>query len=207
VLCKVKSFSQCTPYGRHSILSPEQAMQTDRTMPRRATRVVLVAALILMVPLVAMQVSGQVAWTPFDFAVAGALLVGTGLAYELAASRARNVAYRAAVGLALAGALLLVWVDLAVGLIGSEDNPANLMYLGVLAIGIVGAILARLRPLGMARALLATALAQAAVAVIAVVLRLGAPANSPVELLLGNGLFVALFAGSASLFRHAARTK
>src|SRR5688572_8042949 len=64
---------------------------------------------------------------------------------------ARNV-YRFAVGVALAAALFLVWMNLAVGLIGTEDNPANLLYGGVLAVGIIGAIIARFRPHGMARA-------------------------------------------------------
>lgn len=40
----------------------------------------------------------------------------------------------------------------AVGIVGSEDNPANLMYGGVLAVGIVGAVIARFRAEGMARA-------------------------------------------------------
>ncbi len=52
------------------------------------------------------------------------------------------MAYRFAVGVALAAAFLLVWMNLAVGLIGSEDNPANLMYFGVLAVGFIGAIIA-----------------------------------------------------------------
>jgi hypothetical protein len=79
---------------------------------------------------------------------------------------ARN-AYRSIVGVALAAAFLLVWVNLAVGIIGTEDYLANVMYVGVLAVGIIGAIIARFRPHGMARALFATALAQALVAVIA----------------------------------------
>jgi hypothetical protein len=37
-------------------------------------------------------------------------------------------------GLAVGTALFLVWSNLAVGLIGSENNPANMMYLGVLAV-------------------------------------------------------------------------
>jgi len=41
------------------------------------------------------------------------------------------------------------------------------MHIGVLAVGIIGAIFARLRPLGMARVLLATAVAQMLVAMIA----------------------------------------
>jgi hypothetical protein len=54
-------------------------------------------------------------------------------------------------------------MNLAVGIIGSEDNPANLMYGGVLAVGIIGAIIARFEPHGMARALVATTLATSAV--------------------------------------------
>jgi hypothetical protein len=120
-------------------------------------------------------------------------------------AKAGNIAYRAAVAVALAAALLLVWVTGAVGIIGSEDNNANTMYFGVLAVGIVGAIVARLRPHEMARALFATALAQASVAVIALIFGLGLPWSPPLEILALNGFFVGLFVGSALLFRYAAR--
>jgi hypothetical protein len=79
------------------------------------------------------------------------------------------------------------------------------MYFGVLAVGIIGAIVARFRVPGMARALLATALAQALVAVIALIFGLGSSLSPPVEILALNGFFVALFVGSAWLFRYAAR--
>src|SRR5918998_5011915 len=72
-------------------------------------------------------------------------------------------AYRSVVGVALAAAFILVWINLAVGVIGTEDDLANLMYVGVLAVGIIGAIISRFRPHGMARALFATAIAQALV--------------------------------------------
>ena len=85
---------------------------------RSARGVALVTAFILLVPLLAMQFTDEVAWGVFDFAVAGALLGGTGLIHQLAASKAGNIAYRAAVGVALAAALLLVWMNLAVGVIG-----------------------------------------------------------------------------------------
>ena len=182
-------------------------MKTELPAHRRVARLVLATGLILMLPLLAMQVTDQVSWSPADFAVAGGLMLGTGLLYQLAASRSGNVAYRAAVGLALGAAFILVWLNLAVGLIGSERDRANLMYLGVLAVGFVGAVMARFRPLGMARALLATALAQALVAAIALILGLGSPASGPMEILALNGLFVALFVGSAQLFRHAAQER
>ena len=81
-------------------------------------RVVLAAAFILLLPLIAMQFTDEVTWGLFDFALAGALLVGTGLLYELAASRMGNPAHRATLGVALAAALLLVWIELAVGIFG-----------------------------------------------------------------------------------------
>jgi hypothetical protein len=122
-----------------------------------------------------------------------------------AAMKTGNTAYRSAVGVALAAALILIWLSLGVGVIGADGDPANLMYFAVLAVGIVGALIARFRPQGMARALVATALAQALVAVIALILGLGAPWSPPAEIIILNGFFVALFAGSAWLFRRAAR--
>ena len=115
-------------------------------------------------------------------------------------------AYRFAAGVALAAALLLVWLSLGVGIIGADGDPANLMYFGVLAVGIVGAIVARFRSHGMARALFATALAQALVAVIALIFGLGSGSPPGVlGILILNGFFVALFIGSAWLFRNAGR--
>ncbi len=163
------------------------------------------AALLLLLPLIAMQFTDQVVWDGADFAIFGALLVGTGVTFEVAARKTGNSAYRAAVGVALAAAFILIWVNGAVGIIGSEDNDANLMYGGVLAIGVIGALIARFEPHGMARALFATALAQALVAVIALIAGLGSPGSGPLEILILNGFFVALFVGSAWLFRHAAR--
>ena len=114
--------------------------------------------------------------------------------------------YRSAVGVALVTALVLLWVNGAVGVIGSENNQANLMYFGVLAMGIVGAVIVRFQPRGMSLALFATAIAQAVVTLVAIIGKLGAPASGPLDLLLLNGLFIALWVVSACLFRQTART-
>jgi hypothetical protein len=160
---------------------------------------------ILLLPLAAMQVTDEVSWTLGDFAAAGALIVGVGALYELAARTTGDAAYRGGVAVALAAAFLLVWMNLAVGLIGTEEDPANLLYGGVLAVAAVGALVARLRPRGMARALAATALAQALVGAVAVIAGMGQPASPPLELVGVNALFVALWLTSALLFRWAAR--
>ena len=98
---------------------------------------------------------------------------------------------------------MLVWLSLGVGIIGQDGDPANLMYFGVLAVGGAGAVVARLRARGMARVLLAMAFAQALVAAIALVAGLGLPYSGPAELVGLNGFFIAMFAGSAWLFRRA----
>lgn len=180
-------------------------MKTDRTMYQSTMRVLLATALLLSIPLVAKLFTDEMAWDLFDFVVMGALIAGTGLTYELATRMSSNVAYRAAVGVALSGVFLLVWINLAVGIIGSEDHPANVMYLGVLAVAFLGAVFARFQPRGMARAMFAAALAQALVAVIALIFRLGGPASGPAEILGVNGIFIVLFVGAALLFRQAAR--
>ena len=90
-----------------------------------------------------MQFTEEVNWDLFDFAYMGALLFGTGLAYELIVRKAENIpGYRAAVGVAVVAAFLLVWVNAAVGIIGDgEEDLANAMYVGGgLAVGIMGAI-------------------------------------------------------------------
>ena len=163
------------------------------------------AALLLLAPLVAMQLTGDVAWDAFDFAFMGALLGGVGLGVELTARRTGNAAYRAAAAVALAATFLLVWINAAVGMIGSEREDANLLYGGVLAVGLMGAVIARFRPAGLARAMAATGFAQAMVLVIAPMFGAGSAALvwSP-EVLVLTGFFVAMWLLSAWLFRRAA---
>ena len=120
--------------------------------------------------------------------------------------KTENTNYKAAVALALATAFILFWVIGAVGVLGADGDPADLMYIGVVAVGIIGAIIARFRPPGMARAMIATALAQAVVAVIALIIgKQDTPYMSVFEILWLNGFFVALFLGSARLFQKAVR--
>lgn len=169
-------------------------------------RIAFVTGFILLIPLVAMQFTDEVVWDRPDFVIAGVLLFGAGLTHEWIAGKSGKITYRAPVGLAVVAGLLLVWVNLAVGIIGNEENPANLMYVGVLAVAVIGALIARFQAQGMALAMLATAVAQVLVAIIAVIGDLGASTpNWPRDVLGATGFFVALWLGSAWLFRNAAR--
>lgn len=86
---------------------------------RQIRYVVLGAGLILLVPLLAMQLTDQVAWNWFDCTLMGALLICTGLTYVLAAQVVGTRQYQIILGCVLAGVLLLVWAELAVGVFGS----------------------------------------------------------------------------------------
>lgn len=119
---------------------------------------------------------------------------------------ARN-AYRLGLAVALGTALFLVWGVGALGIIGAGGRP-DLMYLGALAVGVVGALLARFRSSGMAWALAATALALLVVAGIALVAGLHRePGASAVEILGISGMYAALFGLSAWLFRRSAELR
>lgn len=102
-----------------------------------------------------MQFTGEVNWTLSDFIIAGTFLFGAGLAYKLITRTSEDTAYRVAIGFALFTGLFLLWVNGAVGIIGSEKNPINILYFGVIAVGIVGALIARFQSKGMAYTMLA----------------------------------------------------
>lgn len=156
------------------------------------------AALVLVAPGVAMLLTDEVNWSAADFLMFAAMLAGALGLYELAIRMTGSHTYRAAAGFALATAFLLVWINLAVGIIGNEGNPANLVYAGVIAVGVVGALIARLRAWGMARALLATAVAQALVAA-------GVMLAGYLDGFVLSTFFVGMWLVSAQLFRRAAQ--
>lgn len=155
------------------------------------------AALLLLVPLIAMQWTDEVKWTGGDFLFAGGMFAIVGGAFELAVRASDRLDYRAGAGLALIAGLLLVWVNGAVGIIGDEGNPANLMFGGVLLVAIAGAIGAGGRAGGMARAMAAAAAIQLAVGAIAF--------DDDPAVPWATLVFAGLWLISAALFRRAAQ--
>lgn len=173
-------------------------MSATNVQNKNILRIAFATAFLLLVPFVAMQYSENVVWSGFDFVVAGALLFGAGLTFELISRRRSGLAYKVGVAATVGTGLFLIWANLAVGLIGNEGNPANLMYFAVLAVAIVGVLIARFQPRGMSRALFATALAQMLVAVIAQIAGLG-----PTYMV--NGFFAVLWIGSGLILQRAAQ--
>ena len=89
------------------------------TKNKRLTGIVLTVALLLLIPLVAMQFTEEVNWTLSDFVIMGVLLLGTGLLCELVLRKVNKIKYRIAICGALLAALLLIWIELAVGIFGT----------------------------------------------------------------------------------------
>ena len=157
------------------------------------------AALVLLLPLAAMRVPGSgVDWTASDFMAMAALLLVPCLALEAAVRTARSHAYVLACLIAAGAVFLLAWANLAVGIVGSEADPMNLVFFGVPAVAIIGAAWSRLRAARLARAMQLTAIAQVAACVAALVL-------DGAYTFVATGVFVALWLASALLFRRAAR--
>ena len=179
-----------------------QLMQTNNVI--RWGRWVLVTAAVLAVPALLMafdiavldpgQGSEGVNWGPMDFAAIGVLVLLSSLLYEYASSRGGGTAHRLAVAIAVLAGLGLIWVNLAVGFMDVE--PANLMYVLVLFVALVGAAIGRFEPRHAANVMFATAGAHAIVALIGLVAALG-------PTLLADAFWIAGWITSGLLFRQA----
>ena len=179
---------------------------TQLAQTRTVLRWVLITAAVLALPLLAMVFSFQVLdpgsgsegvnWGPMDFALMGVLILGSGLLFEYASARAGAVAHKAAVAIAVAAGLFLIWVNLAVGMIGDEGNAANLMYVFVLFVALVGAAIARFEPREASIAMFATAAAHVLVVVVALVAELNPELRA-------DAFFIGAWVASALLFRQA----
>ena len=177
------------------------ARNMEQGSERRANRWSMLiwggAACLLLLPLVAMQFTSEVDWDGRDFLIMGVLLAIVCGGYEFATRMSDSTAYRAGAAVAIATGFLTIWVNLAVGMLGSERNQDNLLFGLVLLVAMVGALSARFKPQGMARAMYAAAAAQAAMAVYALV-------GGYSEVVVHVGCFVLPWLLSAGLFKKAA---
>lgn len=71
-------------------------------------------ALILLIPLVAMQFTDEVDWDLMDFIIAGTLLVSSGFAYAVISKMARSNKGRVTIGISIGVILVVIWINLAV---------------------------------------------------------------------------------------------
>jgi energy-converting hydrogenase Eha subunit C len=163
------------------------------------------ALAILAMPFVALQLHTQgVDWSAGDFVFAAVIFATVGGLLELAVRLTPSRLYRGAAALALLGGLLVVWINLAVGIVGSEHNPDNQLFFVALLMAIAGGIGARFKADGMKRAMITAAVAVVIAFAIAESGRQDEPMVHPLVEGIGTSIFVLLFVGSAWLFRKAA---
>ena len=157
------------------------------------------AALLFSIPVVAGIVQPEgFDWSPMDYVFAAVMIFGSALVMELGLRMSGNATYRFGFAVALGTAFFTIWSNLAVGIIGNEDNPLNLMYFAALLLGIVGALAVRFRAAGLGHVTGALAVAQFAIAGIA-------QFNGYFTWIIA-AFFAVLWSASSMLFRKAART-
>ena len=86
---------------------------------KRLFAILLSVPLLLFVPLIAMQFTSEVNWSPFDFLIMGILLLSTGLICELVLRKVKRTEHRIIVCAAILAILFIIWAELAVGIFGT----------------------------------------------------------------------------------------
>ena len=155
---------------------------------------------LFLLPLIAMQLTAEVDWTGRDFVFVALLLAFLGLSVEFAVHGARSGPMRFGLLLAALAAVLTVWGNAAMGIIGAEDEPLNIAFPLMVAGGLLASAVSRFRPRAMQAITTVLAVAQIVMGVVATQ---AMPGHGVEWGLLG---FFALLWGGASLaFRRASR--
>ena len=164
----------------------------------------------LLIPFIAMQLTDEINWSFTDFFIMGVVLIGLALVYELIARKSKKTTYRMAFAIGLIGAFLLFWVNGSVGIIGSENQDANLLYGIVFLVGLVGALISRFKAKGMSITLLVASIVQILVPTISIIFWPPTKISwtpSVVGVFLLSGFFAFLFLLSSMLFKRSANTE
>ena len=86
---------------------------------KRLNYILLSVPLLLLIPLIAMQFTSEVVWSPFDFLIMGVLLLSAGLIVELVLRKVKERKHRIILCLTILIAFVLIWAELAVGIFGT----------------------------------------------------------------------------------------
>lgn len=125
------------------------------------------AALLILMPWLAMQFTPEVRWEANDFILATVVIGIIGALIELTILLTANRFSRAGGFVAILAGFLVFWSNLAVGMIGNEGNAVNLFFGLVLLIAIIGAWLSSLHRNVLPAAMLAAGTTQCAIGLLA----------------------------------------
>ncbi len=82
-------------------------------------KILQMVGLLLIIPLIAMQLTDEVEWSLFDFIIMGTLLLITGLIGEIISKKVKKYKHRVILYVVVAITFLLIWAELAVGIFGT----------------------------------------------------------------------------------------
>jgi hypothetical protein len=179
-----------------------ETVQQRRGFPRAA--ICGAAALLFAAPWLAMQAGTDVQWSGFDFMIWGTMLIVAGAVADFALRAARRSTSALAGLIAIGAGFFTVWANLAVGIIGNENDPHNVPFLLVPAVALIGGFLGRLRARPMALVMVAAATMQLVAALLAISdgrVDQGSRAN---EIVIGTIIMPCLWLWAAALYRKAA---
>ena len=82
-------------------------------------KILQMVGLLLIIPLIAMQLTDEVEWSLFDFIIMGTLLLITGLTGEIIFKKVKKYKHRVILYVVVAIIFFLIWAELAVGIFGT----------------------------------------------------------------------------------------
>ena len=82
-------------------------------------RILPIVGLLLLIPLIAMQLTNEVNWSFFDFIIMGGMLTITGLLIGIILKKVKSYKYKKVLIVTILLIFLLIWAELAVGLFGT----------------------------------------------------------------------------------------
>ena len=148
---------------------------------------------LLLIPLAMMQVVPDWNWGPGAFVLAGIVIGGPVLLYEVAARRSASTAYGLGAAVALATAFVTVWTTIV------RDDGNGLGFFGAVFTAAACAFAVKGKAEGMARGMLATAGVQALLAWLVATAPI---TQEPMRILMLSGAFCVLWLASAALFQR-----
>ena len=86
---------------------------------KRLKGIVLIVVSLLLIPLIAMQFTTEVNWNITDFIIAGLLLFSVLLLIDFTKRKLQDSKYKALIIIAIVVIFLLIWTELAVGILGT----------------------------------------------------------------------------------------
>ena len=82
-------------------------------------KILYIVGLLLLIPLIAMQLTNEVNWSFFDFIIMGGMLTITSLLIGIILKKVNNSKNRLILIVTIVMIFFLIWAELAVGLFGT----------------------------------------------------------------------------------------